>query len=166
MDENKKKRRQHCSAIQTIFSGQDYMDLALADSVLHLNNDKRRHPSIFIKMGLDVGIHLHIYDWVNNTRRICASAKKTRKSKIKIVSFFCLFMSDMYKLKLLKFYYKLTYDLLTPNFNNLVQLHPRYEGQLNQMANFISHPVLSPVRSYDTHHYLTADGRAETDRYC
>ena len=31
-------------------------------------------------------------------------------------------MGDMYKLKLLKFYYKLSYDLLPPYFNNYIEI--------------------------------------------
>ena len=47
-----------------------------------------------------------------------------------------------------------------------VQLCPRYEGQLNHMAEATPppHQVPYPVRPHDTHHYSTADERAETDR--
>ena len=47
---------------QTIFSGQDYIDFAVADSVLHFNDGKRKHAGIFSKIGLDVGIHSHIHN--------------------------------------------------------------------------------------------------------
>ena len=49
--------------------------------------------------------------------------------------------------------------------NMEVQLCPRYEAQLN-VPNLPPppHPVPSPVRPHNTHHYSTADGRAETDR--
>ena len=66
---------------QTIFSGQDYIDFALADSVLNFNDGERKYVGIFSQMGLYVGIHSHVYYWANDTRKICASAKKTRKSK-------------------------------------------------------------------------------------
>ena len=64
-----KKRHKRCFAIgwfwqrcqKTMFSGQDYIDFALADSVLHFNDCKRKHAGIFSQMGLDVGIHSHIY---------------------------------------------------------------------------------------------------------
>ena len=46
-----------------------------------------------------------------------------------------------------------------------VQLGPRYEGQLNHMAEPIPHPVRPLVHPHDTHHYLTADGWAGTDRF-
>ena len=46
---------------KTIFSGQDYIYFALADSVLHFNDGKRKHAGIFSQMGLDVGIHSHSY---------------------------------------------------------------------------------------------------------
>ena len=37
-----------------------------------------------------------------------------------------------------------------------IQLCPRYEGQLNQMAESTPpHPVPSPVHPHDTHHYST-----------
>ena len=55
------------------------MDFALADSVLHLNDGKKGYPGIFSRMRLGVGIPSHIYYWANDTRRICASAKKNRK---------------------------------------------------------------------------------------
>ena len=39
----------------------------------------------FYRMRLDVGIASHIYYWANNTRRLCASAKKnTEQQKKKI----------------------------------------------------------------------------------
>ena len=68
---------------QTIFSGQDYMDFALADSVLHFNAGKRGHAGKFSQMGLDVGIHSHIYYWANDTRKICANAKKNSEKQKK-----------------------------------------------------------------------------------
>ena len=67
---------------QTIFSGQDYIDFALADSVLHFNDGERKYVGIFSQMRLYVGIHSHVYYWANDTRKICASAKKnTEKQK-------------------------------------------------------------------------------------
>ena len=56
-------------------SGQDYMDFALTDSVVHLNDGKREHAGIFSQMRFDVGIPSHIYYWANDTRWICVSAK-------------------------------------------------------------------------------------------
>ena len=50
-----------------------------------------------------------------------------------------------------------------------VQLCPRYEGQLNHMAESTPpphpppHPVPSPLYPHDTHHYST-DRLAKTDR--
>ena len=49
-----------CS-IKTIFSVQGYLDFALADSVLQFNDGKGKHVGIIRQMGLDVGIHSHIY---------------------------------------------------------------------------------------------------------
>ena len=60
------------------------LDFALADSVLDFNDGKRTHACKFIQMGLDVGIHSHIYYWANNIRRICASAKKNTEKQNKI----------------------------------------------------------------------------------
>ena len=60
------------------------MDLALADLVLHFNDGKTRQADKFSQMGLDVGIHSHIYYWAYDTRKInypLASAKKNWKSK-------------------------------------------------------------------------------------
>ena len=54
------------------------MDFALTDSVLHFNDGKRGHAGIFSRMILDGGIPSHIYYWANDTRRICASAKRKR----------------------------------------------------------------------------------------
>ena len=45
-----------------------------------------------------------------------------------------------------------------------VQLGPRYEGQLNHIAEPIPHPVRPFVRPHDTHYYLAADSRAEKPR--
>ena len=44
-------------------------------------------------------------------------------------------------------------------FIQQVQLRPRYNGQINHMAELI--PFVLPR---DTHHYLAMDRRAETDR--
>ena len=68
---------------QTTVSGQNYLDFALADSVLHFNDGKRGHAGIFSQMRLDVGTHYHIYYWVNDTHRICAIAKKNAEKQIK-----------------------------------------------------------------------------------
>ena len=67
---------------QTIFSGQDYMDFPMADSVLHFNDDKKGYADIFRQMGLDVVVHSHIYYWANDTGKICTSANMdTEKQK-------------------------------------------------------------------------------------
>ena len=44
-----------------------------------------------------------------------------------------------------------------------VQLGPRYEGQLNPMAEPIPHEVRPLVRTHDYHPYHAADRHAETD---
>ena len=62
---------------QTIFSGQDYIDFALAYSVLHFNDGKREHAGIFSQMRLDVGIHSHILTPVSYVPAL----KRTRKRK-------------------------------------------------------------------------------------
>ena len=48
-------------------------------------------------------------------------------------------------------------------FNLLVQLGPRYEGQLNPMAEPIPHEVRPLVRTHGYHPYHAADRQAETD---
>ena len=47
----------------------------------------------------------------------------------------------------------------------MVQLYPRYVGQLNHMTKFI--PILGRplVHPHAIHHYPTADVRAETDKF-
>ena len=45
-----------------------------------------------------------------------------------------------------------------------VQLGPRYEGQLNPMAEPIPHEVRALVRTHVYHPYHAADRQAETDR--
>ena len=61
------------------------MDFLLADSVLHLKDGELGQAGIFSRMRLDVGIPSHIYYWANDTRRICASAKKnTEKQKKRV----------------------------------------------------------------------------------
>ena len=49
------------------------------------------------------------------------------------------------------------------NNTRQVQLGPRYEGQLNPMAEPIPHEVRSLVRTHVYHPYHAADRRAETD---
>ena len=44
-----------------------------------------------------------------------------------------------------------------------VQLDPRYEGQLNPMAEPIPHEVRPLVRTHVYHPYHAADRQAETD---
>ena len=44
-----------------------------------------------------------------------------------------------------------------------VQLGPRYEGQLNPMAEPIPHEVCPLVRTHVFHPYHAADRQAETD---
>ena len=54
---------------------------------------------------------------------------------------------------------------LTPHTPHptLVQLDPRYEGQLNPMAEHIPHEVRPLVRTHVYHPYHAADRQAETD---
>ena len=61
--------------------------------------------------------------------------------------------------------YNVRCDVVVFTTCNLVQLGPRYEGQLNHMAEPIPHPFRPLVRPHDTHHYPTVDERAETDIY-
>ena len=68
--------------LKKIFSWQDYIDFALADSVLLFNDGKRKHAAIFSQMGLDVSIHSHIYRRTTPARYVPA-LKRTRKSKKK-----------------------------------------------------------------------------------
>ena len=49
------------------------------------------------------------------------------------------------------------------NIINMVQLGPRYEGQLNPMAEPIPHEVRPLVRTHVYHPYHAADRQAETD---
>ena len=47
--------------------------------------------------------------------------------------------------------------------HNEVELGPRYEGQLNPMAEPIPHKVRPLVRTHVYHPYHAADRQAETD---
>ena len=84
-----KKRRKRCFAISWFvkdvikkFSGQVYIDFALAYSVLHFNYGKSRHAGLFSHMELNVEIYSQMYYLANDTRRSCVSAKKnTEKNK-------------------------------------------------------------------------------------
>ena len=49
------------------------------------------------------------------------------------------------------------------NLRTMVQLGPRYEGQLNPMAEPIPHEVRPLVRTHVYHPYHAADRHAETD---
>ena len=64
------------------FSGRDCLDFALADAVLHFNNGKKGHCEIFPLMGLKVGVHSYYEN--SDSRRICASAKKSTEKEKKI----------------------------------------------------------------------------------
>ena len=66
------------------FSERDCLDFALADAVLHFNNGKRGHCEIFPLMGLKVGVHSLSYYENSDSRRICASAKKSTEKEKKI----------------------------------------------------------------------------------
>ena len=48
-------------------------------------------------------------------------------------------------------------------YTHQVQLGPRYEGQLNPMAEPIPHEVRPLVRTHVYHPYHAADRQAETD---
>ena len=50
-----------------------------------------------------------------------------------------------------------------PSGTSEVQLGPRYEGQLNPMAEPIPHEVRPLVRTHVYHPYHAADRQAETD---
>ena len=50
-------------------------------------------------------------------------------------------------------------------FCSQVQLGPRYEGQLNPMAEPIPHEVRPLVRTHVYHPYHAADRQAETDSW-
>ena len=64
-----------------------------------------------------------------------------------------------------RFYNEFSVDFMYMTTEGMKFRCPRYEGQLNHMAESISpHPVPSPVRPQDTHHYSAAEGRAETDK--
>ena len=53
--------------------------------------------------------------------------------------------------------------LNSSNIGGQVQLSPRYEGQLNPMAEPIPHEVRPLVRTHVYHPYHAADRQAETD---
>ena len=58
---------------------------------------------------------------------------------------------------------KCEFGEINAKYQMQVHLVSRYGGQLNHMAEPIPDPVPSLVRWHDGNHYLTADGRAETD---
>ena len=59
------------------------MDSALAYSVLHFNNGKRGHAVMFSQVGLDVGIHFHMYYCRTTPTGYVPALKRTLKSKKK-----------------------------------------------------------------------------------
>ena len=46
-----------------------------------------------------------------------------------------------------------------------IQLGPKYEGQLNSMAEPIPHAIRPLVRTHVYHPYFAADRHAETDSF-
>ena len=70
----------------TIFSGQDYIDFALADSVLHFNNGKKEHAGIFSQIRLDVISILTVIIWRTTPTGYAPALKRTRKSKNRLDS--------------------------------------------------------------------------------
>ena len=68
--------------VQAIFSGQDYMDFALVDSVLHFNDGKRKHAGIFSQMGywMLVSIPTFIFGQTTPARYVPA-LRRTMKEK-------------------------------------------------------------------------------------
>ena len=59
------------------FSGQDYLDFAIADAVVHFNDRKRGHSYIFPLLGLKMGLHSKVYYEIRDSRRISASIRKS-----------------------------------------------------------------------------------------
>ena len=66
---------------QTVFSGQDYMDFALVDSVLHFNDGERGHAGIFSQIGLDIVSILTFIIRRTTTAGYVPALKRTRKEK-------------------------------------------------------------------------------------
>ena len=68
----------------TIFSVQDYINLALADSVPHCNDGKRAHAGIFSQIGLDI-VSLLTFIVVRTTPTgYVQELKKTQRNKNKL----------------------------------------------------------------------------------
>ena len=66
------------------FSGQDYLDFAIADAVVHFNDGKRGHSYIFPLLELKMGLHSKVYYEIRDSRRISASIRKSyEKGKIR-----------------------------------------------------------------------------------
>ena len=61
------------------FSGQDYLDFAIADAVVHFNDGQRGHIYIFPLLGFKMGLHSKVYYEIRDSRRISASARKITK---------------------------------------------------------------------------------------
>ena len=57
------------------------------------------------------------------------------------------------------------YGEMNLKYHMQVQLGPRYEGQLNPMAEPIPHEVRALVRTHVYHPYHAADRQAETDSW-
>ena len=70
---------QQCPKVN--FSGQDYLDFAIADAVVHFNDGKRGHIYILHLLGLKMGLHSKVYYEIRDSRRISASARKITEKK-------------------------------------------------------------------------------------
>ena len=66
------------------FSGQDYLDFAIADAVVYFNDGKRGHSYIFPLLGLKMGLHSKVYYEIRDSRRISASIRKSSEKEKKI----------------------------------------------------------------------------------
>ena len=61
------------------FSGQDYLDFVITDTVVHFNDGKRGHSYIFPLLGFKMGLHSKVYYEIKDSRRTIKSTKKQQQ---------------------------------------------------------------------------------------
>ena len=92
-------------------------------------------------------IHMQLYAYLCENNLLCKHPYGFRSKHF----------TELATIKLLDYLLKQMDD------NQRVQLGPRYEGQLNPMAEPIPHEVRPLVRTHVYHPYHAADRQAETD---
>ena len=102
----------------------------------------------YINYGLLLwGVHVHKLELLQRkVLRFMANSVYIAHTTPLLIKHGLLSVRDMYKLKLLKFYYKLAYDLLPPYFNYYTEVIEITPSQI-LCHHYIHAPLINPIRS-------------------